>query len=98
MFSLQQAAEKFLKMLLVHHRIEFAKIHNIALLLEKCKEVDKSFMDLDNVSYLTEYAVQLRYPDDFYIPDVQETKDVYEGAIQVRNFVLERINIETKEV
>jgi len=83
-FHCQQAAEKFLKMFLVRHKIKFAKIHNIAVLLEKCKTIDKTFMELDNTIYLTNYAVQLRYPDDFYIPDVQETKDAYQDAIRVK--------------
>ena len=71
-------------MFLVRHKIKFLKIHNIAVLLEKCKTIDKTFMELDNTIYLTNYTVQLRYPDDFYIPDVQETKDAYQDAIRVK--------------
>ena len=40
---------------------------------------------------LTEYAVEFRYPDDFYIPSIEETKEAYNLALKVKDFVLERI-------
>jgi len=35
-------------------------------------------MELEEAIKLTDYAVELRYPDDFYIPNLDEAKDAYE--------------------
>lgn len=39
------------------------------------------------------YAVEIRYPDDFYIPDIDEAKAAYEMAKKVKEFVLRKIKI-----
>ncbi|MBI3398149.1 MAG: HEPN domain-containing protein, partial [Deltaproteobacteria bacterium] len=62
-FHCQQAAEKYLKAFLVKHQIEFTKTHSIIALLNLCSTVDKSFNEeLTEVDYLTDYAVEIRYP------------------------------------
>ena len=33
------------------------------------------------------------YPDDFHAPTIEETKEVYETSKEIRDFVLERIDI-----
>jgi hypothetical protein len=40
---------------------------------------------------LTEYAVEARYADDFYIPSVDETKNAFALALRVKDFVLLRL-------
>lgn len=52
---------------------------------------DLEFEELMNTTELTEYATGLRYPDDFYIPDIEEAKKARELAIQVKEFVLKKI-------
>jgi len=42
---------------------------------------------------LTPFAVEIRYPDDFHAPTIEETKEVYETAKEIRDFVLVRIDI-----
>lgn len=70
-FHSQQAVEKYLKLYLTAQNIEFKQTHNIAILLQQCIEIDNSFNALKDISYLTQYAVELRYPDDFFIPDIE---------------------------
>jgi len=33
----------------------------------------------------------VRYPDDFYIPNLDEAKDAYEVAKKVKTFVIEKL-------
>ena len=91
-FHAQQAVEKFLKMYLVYEGIEPVKTHIISELLVLCIKKSDDFSSLNDVNYLTEYAVSMRYPDDFYIPIVEEAEQALEDAIKVRDFVLNKIN------
>ena len=68
----QQAVEKYLKLFLVSKNIEPIKTHNIAILLQKCKEFDLVFDELKGIEYLTDYVVELRYPDSFHVPEIEE--------------------------
>lgn len=64
------------------------------LLLNLCSNVDKSFKDeLSGTDCLTDYAVEIRYPDDWYEPTLEETKQAYETALKVKDFVLKKLNI-----
>lgn len=92
-FHCQQAVEKYLKLFLTANRIEYKSTHNIAILLQQCMEIDDSFRSFKEISYLTQYAVELRYPDDFYIPDLSETKNAYKLALKVRKFVLSELKV-----
>ena len=92
-FHCQQAAEKYLKLFLVYNGIEPKKTHLISDLIIECSKIDTDFEKLSQSAYLSDYAVELRYPDDFYIPDLEETKEAFESAKMIKNFVLNRINI-----
>ncbi|MBI2470683.1 MAG: HEPN domain-containing protein [Planctomycetes bacterium] len=98
-FHCQQAAEKYLKAFLVKKQIEFSKTHNIMSLLNLCSSVDKSFKEeLPEADNLTDYAVEIRYPDDWYEPTIEETKQAYEIALKVKIFVLKKLGIQNKGV
>ena len=90
-FHAQQAAEKYLKMYLVSKGTEPLKTHNIKDLLNKCREHNKNFDMLKSVVFLTEYAVEARYPDDFYMPSKDEAENAIEAAKQVKELVLKFI-------
>jgi HEPN domain-containing protein len=90
-FHCQQAAEKYLKAFLVSHDIVPEKTHEIARVLEACVNIDAAFEQIKYAVALTEYAVELRYPDDFYFPSLDESKTAYELALKVKAFVLERL-------
>lgn len=96
-FHCQQAGEKYLKAFLVKNQIEFSKTHSIMMLLNSCSTVDKSFNeDLSDADSLTDYAVEIRYPDEWYEPTIEEAKQAYETALRVKDFVLKRLENEVK--
>lgn len=93
-FHCQQAVEKFLKAFLVKNQIEFTKTHNITALINLCSQVDQSFKEkLSDVDFLTDYAVEIRYPDDWYEPTLMEVNQAYEAALKVKDFVLVKLDI-----
>jgi len=92
-FHMQQCIEKYLKAYLVFYGKEIRKTHDIAELIKSCSEIDSEFIKLSkmNVDELTDYAVELRYAEDFYFPTIEETKDSIEIAEKVKSFVLEKL-------
>ena len=89
-FHSQQAVEKLLKAYLVTRNIEFGKTHNLEFLLELCIKQDSRFKDV-NVGNLSFYAVELRYPDEFYTPTAEEARQCIEIARKVNEFVLRKV-------
>src|SRR5512140_2931294 len=68
-FHCQQAAEKYLKALLVQRGIPFPKTHDLAELLDLLLPLAPQLAEsLDEASTLTPYGVEIRYPSDS--PDV----------------------------
>ena len=57
------------------------------VLIEQCKELDPQFDTLyeKEADSLTIYGVEIRYPDDFYMPTREET----ESSIQIALFTYE---------
>lgn len=90
-FHAQQAAEKYLKSFLVAKQIPFRNTHNLTEILRACIDIDQEFESLTFAVYLTAYAVDLRYPDDFYIPDLDEAREAYRIAKEVKAFVVWKI-------
>jgi HEPN domain-containing protein len=90
-FHCQQAIEKYLKAYLIYQKIDFGKTHNLEYLIKLCANHDKTFAALD-VKNLSFYAVEIRYPDDFYIPAMKEATESFKIAQHVRDFVLGKIN------
>ena len=91
-FHCQQAVEKYLKMYLVGKGNEPVITHNISILIANCVRYDPSFKELGKYDFLTSYAVSLRYPDDFYMPEVEEAHEALAAAKESRIFVTERIS------
>ena len=91
-FHAQQAAEKYLKAFLVTHDIDFGKTHNLEFLVELCASQDRDFRQF-NVGNLTSYAVEVRYPDEFYTPTLTEAKESVKIARQVKRFVLKKLKV-----
>lgn len=93
-FHCQQAAEKYLKGFLVFHGKNFPFSHNLADLVVVCMEVDESFAAIRRkAETLTPFAVEVRYPDDFYMPTLQEAEDAYAIAEEIRNYVIVRLPV-----
>lgn len=74
-FHCQQAIEKYFKAFLTFHDVRVKKIHDMEALLNLCIEQDK-----EKISRLSFFAVEVRYPDEFYIPTVEEAKEAFKIA------------------
>jgi HEPN domain-containing protein len=85
-FHAQQAVEKYLKAFLIYHDVDFPRTHDVDFLLLMCQKEDKDNFQFDFKS-LTEFGVSVRYPDDFYIPGVSETKEYIQISKDVRDLV-----------
>jgi len=90
-FHCQQAAEKYLKMYLVSKGNDPFVTHNISMIIAKCADYDSTFNDLQRFDFLTSYAVSLRYPDDFYMPEIEEAQEALAAASFIREFVTARM-------
>jgi HEPN domain-containing protein len=92
-FHMQQCVEKYLKAYLIFHQKHFRKTHNIAKLVELCKETDREFEEIYRfgASNLTDFAVEIRYGEDFYFPTVEEAKEAIEIAEKVKAFVIQKL-------
>ena len=94
-FHAQQATEKFLKAFLVYHNIDFPRTHDVDYLISECQKINQNAFNIDLKS-LTDFGVSVRYPDDFYIPDVKEALEYKDIALKVKNTVDSLIKIENK--
>ncbi|HEY74875.1 MAG TPA: HEPN domain-containing protein [Thermoflexia bacterium] len=95
-FHMQQCVEKYLKAYLTLQGREFRRTHDIAELIELCKDADPEFETLYSLQadHLTVYGVEIRYPDDFYMPSCEEAQHCVEIALAVRDFVREKLGME----
>ncbi|MGV8109630.1 HEPN domain-containing protein [Methanospirillum sp.] len=94
-FHAQQTVEKYLKAFLVFSDTEIPKTHSLIRLIRDCILIDTSFSELidKNIDELTDFAVEIRYADEFYFPSMEEARDAIEKAEFVRSFVLSRITL-----
>jgi HEPN domain-containing protein len=95
-FHSQQAVEKYLKTFLISRNIDFDRSHKLEYLLELCIEDDNDFSQID-VGDLSFYALEVRYPDDFYIPTEREARESLEIARRIREFIFQKLDIEDSE-
>jgi len=91
-FHAQQAVEKFLKAFLVYHDNDFPKTHDLDFLLLECKKINDKIFDIDFGS-LTDFGVSVRYPDDFYIPDKEQTFFFRDISLKVKEIVEANIKL-----
>ena len=93
-FHCQQAVEKFLKAYLLFLDISFSKTHEIGELAIKCEVKDPEISALkDEADTLTDYAIEVRYPDTLFEPKLEEAKEAFEIAKKVRDFIVRKIKI-----
>jgi len=91
-FHCQQAVEKYLKAFLIYHKVEIKRTHIIKYLLLQCAKIDKDFENIE-VKELSEFAVDIRYGEEFYIPSMQEVKFYYNLTKQIKNMVFTKLGI-----
>ena len=93
-FHAQQAVEKYLKIFLIFHDVDFPRTHDVDFLLMECQKIDNKSFNIDLKS-LTEFGVSIRYPDDFYIPTVKESNEYFELTLTVSD-IIEKLIILTE--
>jgi HEPN domain-containing protein len=86
-FHAQQSVEKFLKAFLVANEIDFPKTHDVDFLLIECKKLNQNIFSKIELEDLSEFGVIVRYPDDFYIPDISEAIKYTQIANSIKNIV-----------
>ena len=91
-FHCQQAAEKYLKAVLVSLQIEFPKTHDLEELLELLAPVrsDVAAM-LEGIEVLSPFGVKIRYPGDFpeLLPGQEQT--VFNLARRTREAIMAQL-------
>lgn len=95
-FLAQQAVEKLLKTLVIFAGLELEKIHDLPKIADKLENIFPEVKQLykNELSALTRYYIETRYPGDY--PDFtwNECRAAYEIAEKIRAFVLEKIKSE----
>ena len=87
-FHCQQAAEKYLKALIIKIDLPIIKKHNQAVLVGQIKEVDNSIIKIEKLAVgLTEYAVTIRYRDDFEKISEDEAIRAFENAKAIKKCI-----------
>lgn len=96
-FHCQQLVEKLLKAYLVSKNIDFTWTHDLEFLLELCLRQDSDFEEL-NIGNLKSYAVEVRYPDEFYVPSIEEAQECFKIAELVKSFIFKKLDINEKDL
>lgn len=91
-FHSQQAVEKYLKAYLVYSNIDFPRTHDVDFLLLECQKIDSNEFNVD-LGSLSDFGVNIRYPDDFYIPDKEETYQYLTIAHTIQQIVEKKIKL-----
>lgn len=98
-FHCQQTVEKVLKAFLTHKEVDFGRTHDVEYLAYLCAQVDSDFNWVSKeVAAFLPYAVEIRYPDEFYIPSSQEVLTLFEIARKVKEFVFSKLGVADDDV
>ena len=79
-FNAQQAAEKALKAVCLHHELDFPKTHSITRLFDILESAGRKIpKQIQSADFLTQYAVETRYPG----PAEEITEEEYQEALAI---------------
>lgn len=88
-FLSQQAAEKLLKAYLTWLQIDFPRTHDIGRLLDILAAADADTAErLANADALSDYGVEIRYPGESPVLNIDAAKQAFALALQVRAVIL----------
>ena len=91
-FHAQQCAEKYLKALIVFHRVSLPKIHDLGKLADLLQPFEPSIgLMTDLYERLSPYGVEFRYPGEEAI--ASEARIAIAAAKEIRRFVRDRLNL-----
>ena len=91
-FHCQQAIEKYLKAYLAYLDVDFPKTHDLNTLLKLIIEADTSFKEID-FKDLSQFAVGIRYPDSYLIPEPDDVVFYIKMAEEVKSDILSKIKL-----
>jgi HEPN domain-containing protein len=87
-FHCQQAAEKLLKTFLAWQNKELPITHDLFYILEKILPIDQEAEKLkDSLAILMPYAVEIRYPDDCFMPTEKDAIEARDAANAVLHWL-----------
>ncbi len=87
-FHCQQAAEKLLKAFLIGNGQKAPRTHDLLLLLEKVLPLSAAAEQLrDAMAMLLPYAIEIRYPDDAWMPSQGDAREARAAATEVFNWL-----------
>ena len=87
-FHCQQAAEKILKSMLAFNGMDYPFTHDLLLLLENVLKITDDAERLrDDLAILMPYAVEIRYPDDWFMPSFDDAKEARDSAENVLSWI-----------
>jgi len=83
-FHCQQAAEKLLKAFLVAGRHPAPRTHDLLVLLEEVLQTSSTAESLrEELALLMPYAVEIRYPDEWFEPSADDAQEARRAAEKV---------------
>jgi len=78
----------------IDQNIKFKKTHSISYLLDLMNDIENISEELyEKAELLESYAVEIRYPDNWYEPTKNEAIEAYNVALEFRKYILERVII-----
>lgn len=87
-FHAQQAIEKFLKAVLIANGRNIAKTHDLVKLLTDVADIIPELLQYEErLEEISEYSVGVRYPDDYYEPELVEAEKAFAVAQQIEKIV-----------
>ena len=93
-FHCQQAAEKYLKAYIIHLDLAMIKTHSLSIITQQLKQVDVTIERLEETAAsLSEYAVTVRYPDDFEKISEEEAVKAFEQTTEIKKFIALKLNL-----
>lgn len=95
-FHCQQAVEKYIKSLLVLHKISFPRSHDLSFLLDLLslkRKVDKG--EYDKAIVLNNFSIEIRYPEKIIHLTNEELVEAIAIAEYFREYALQIINSES---
>ncbi len=89
--------EKYVKGYLVFLGIPFPKSHEIGELITLCEQKDSDISEFkEEADMLTDYAVEIRYPDDYVQIKRSDAEDALKIAAKVKAYILHSASLHSE--
>ncbi len=90
-FHAQQSAEKFLKAWLIERDVDFPRTHDLEILARRALPSLPDLQSLlDDLRFLTSFAVEVRYPG--FAAEERDTEECRNIATRLRNLILRALS------